>query len=160
MKRRTILREPAYRWFCVAVFAVAAWVTWTGWNLARHYANLRADGVTARGVVVAAQTRPGLRGGTVRTIRYAFVDANGVTHEAASSLRDAREGETIDVTYLPGDPERHVPFVVTADAVRQPLRDALRFALTLLGATALLGAVVELLPRLARRRRGLPSTTR
>ena len=113
-----------------------------GWKMSSFYVSLNNQGVTTTGMVTHDEIRRGSRWGSNRYHFYTYKDTAGTTHSGNTAMSALTVGAPLEVTYLPNNPDRHVPFQMTSSRMYQPLRAALKFSFSLLCLTYAFGYIV------------------
>jgi len=111
-----------------------------GIGMTLYYAELMERGVVTQATVVSDELRPGSRHrGKVRYVGYTYADSAGRVYAGTISLKSITDAGIDSVTYLPDEPDRHVPFRMKPERVCQPVKDAAMFALVAVSLTLLFG---------------------
>jgi hypothetical protein len=113
-----------------------------GWRMSSFYVNLNTQGITTTGMVTHDEIRQGSRWGSNHYYFYTYKDTAGATHSGNTAMSALTVGAPLEVTYLPNNPDHHVPFQMSSSRTYQPLRTALKFSFSLLCLTYAFGYIV------------------
>ncbi len=128
--------------FFVAISIASFSIAVIGWKMSSFNVNLSTQGITTLGMVTHDEIRRGSRWGSNHYYFYTYEDTDGAAHSGKTALSALTVGAPLEVTYLPNNPERHVPFKITSSRMYQPLRAALLFSCSLLCLTYVFGYIV------------------
>jgi hypothetical protein len=141
----TMWHNKPFILFFFVVIAVSYFVIFLGWKTTRFYGYLLENGTCSKAWVVDYSIEPGLKGGENHYFKYRYSDAKGHFYDSRITRNKPSErfkvGQVIDVVYDPVNPNQNVPFLITSDLVYQPLKQSFIFALSIIGGTALFGAL-------------------
>ena len=125
-------RNKPFLVFFVAISLAAVSFGIIGWKMSAFYVELNLQGATTMGMVTHDEIRSGSRWGSNHYYFYTYEDITGTTHSGNTTLNILSVGAPLEITYLTSNPGRHVPFRMTSSRTHQPLRDSLKFSLSLL----------------------------